>query len=285
MRNTLTFILTLLTINVFGQKNPTEEAQPIVAEGKLLYKSEMASWYGTDVFLENYKDRENIGGYFSYSENDTAKCVFFSKSENPMVIGTISFDSSYDVTKAKTDLTERVFTEAENDLYQIRKIALTELQTNGDGLFKFYENTNPNVIPLIYGEEKKVYILTGPQQNGVVIFGNDYLLAFDKNNKLVSQRQLHKNIISIEYGNVKEDMEVEGAMHSHLPETGDFITATDICTLMLYEKYAKWKTHNVVSKKYLNIWNCETDQLTVISMNAVEKINKDQEKRKKKKNK
>jgi len=284
MSKTLIFILTLLSISVFGQKNPTEEAQPIVAEGKLLYKSEMASWYGTDVFLERYKERENIGGYFSYSKNDTSKCVFFSRSENPIVIGTISFDSSYAVAKAKVDLTERLFTQVENDLYQIRKIALTELQTNVDGLFKFYENTNPNIIPLINGKEKKVFILTGPQQNGVVIFGNDYLLTFDKNNKLVSKRQLHKNIISIEYDNVKEDMKVEGAMHSHSQETGEFITATDICTLMLYSKFAKWKTHNVVSKKYLNIWNCETDQLTVVPMSTINNIEKDQEERKGKKN-
>jgi hypothetical protein len=54
---------------------------------------------------------------------------------------------------------------------------------------------------------------------------------------------------------------------------------------MLYEKYAEWKTHNVVSEKYLNIWNCETDQLTVISMKALDNIEKDQEKRDKKKNK
>ena len=74
-------------------------------------------------------------------------------------------------------------------------------------------------------------------------------------------------------------------MHTHLPETGDFITATDICTLMLYEKFAKWKSHNVISKKYLNIWNCETDQLTVIPMDTIEKINKDQDKRNKKKKK
>lgn len=285
MNKILTIIFTLITLSVFGQKNPTEEAQPIVAEGKLLYKSEIASWYGTDLFLENYKDRENIGGYFSYTDKDIAKCVFFSKAENPEVIGTISFDSTYNVKTAKTDLTEREFTQTENDLFQIRKIALEELNTNADGLFKFYKNTNPNIIPLINGQEKKVYILTGPQQSGVVIFGNDYLLTFDSNNKLLTKKQLHKNIISIEYGNVEEGMEVEGAMHSHLPETGDFITATDICTLMLYEKFAKWKTHNVMSKKYLNIWNCETNQLTVISMDAVEKIKKDQEKRKKKKNK
>lgn len=283
MKKSLTIILTLLTVFAFGQKNPTEEAQPIVAEGKLLYKSEMASWYGTDLFLENYKDRENIGGYFSYSENDTAKCVFFSKADKPKVIGTISFDSTYEITKAKTDLTERDFTNTERDLYQIRNIALTELQTNEDGFFEFYQNTNPNIIPLINGKEKKVYILTGPQQSGVVIFGNDYLLTFDKNNKLETKKQLHKNIIPIEYGNVEEGQEIEGAMHSHLPETGEFITATDICTLMLYSKFAKWKTHNVVSKKYLNIWNCETNTLTVIPMDTIEKINKDQEKRNSKK--
>ena len=285
MNKTLTIILTLITLSVFGQKNPTEEAQPIVDEGKSLYKSEMASWYGTDLFLENYKDRENIGGYFSYTDNDIAKCIFFSKAENPKVIGTISFDSTYNLKTAITDLTERDFTQIENDLLQIRLIALEELNTNSDGLFKFYENTNPNIIPLINGQEKKVYILTGPQQSGVVIFGNDYLLTFDKNNKLSTKKQLHKNIIPIEYGNTEDGKEVVGAMHSHLPETGDFITATDICTLMLYEKFAKWETYNVVSEKYLNIWNCETDQLTVISMDAVEKINKDQEKRKKKKNK
>jgi hypothetical protein len=282
MNQTLTIILTLITISVFGQKSPTEEVRPIVAEGKLLYKSEMASWYGTDLFLESYKNRENIGGYFSYTENDISKCIFFSKSDNPRVIGAISFDSTYDVKTAKTDLSERDFTTRENDIYVIRKKALSEI--NSDTLFKTYNNTNLNLIPLIYGNEKKVYVLTGPQKTGVVIFGNDYLLTFDRDNKLLLKKQLHKNIIPIYYGGKEEEgKKMEGAMHSHLPETGDFITATDICTLMLYEKFAKWKTHNVISKKYLNIWNCETDQLIVIPKPVFEKISKDQEEKNKKK--
>jgi hypothetical protein len=284
MNKLLTFILTFLTVSAFGQKDPTEEAQPIVAEGKLLYKSEMASWYGTDLFLENYKIRDNIGGYFSYTDKAISKCIFFSKSDNPKVIGTISFDSTYNTKTAKMDFAEREFTTYENNIYAIRKIALSEV--NSDTLFKTYNNTNLNFIPLINGNEKKVYILTGPKQNGVVIFGNDYLLTFDKNNKLTLKKQLHKNIIPIYFGGKEEDgKQIEGAMHSHLPETGDFITATDICTLMLYEKIAKWKTHNVVSKKYLNIWNCETDQLTIIKMDVLDKISQDQEKRNKKKHK
>lgn len=283
MTKILTIFLTLAALSVFGQKNPTEEAQPIVAEGILLYKSEMASWYGTDLFLEKFSDREKIGGYFSYTDNDIAKCIFFSKAETPKVIGTISFDITYNVKTAKIDLKERDFTTNENDLYLIRKITLEELNSNTDEFFKFYQNTNPNIIPLINKEEKKVYILTGPTQNGIVIFGNDYLLTFSKDNKLKSKKQLHKNMIPIEYGSHEEDQEVVGAMHSHLPETGDFITATDICTLMLYAKFANWKTHNVVSQKYLNVWNCETNQLTVLPVNMIEKINKDQEKRNKKK--
>ena len=284
MNKALIFILTLVSLSVLGQDNPTEQAQPIVAEGKLLYKSEMASWYGTDLFLEIYKDRENIGGYFSYTDDEVSKCIFFSKADQPKVIGTISFDNTFEVKSAKTDLTERDFTTNENDLYTIRKIALAEIMS--DTLFKTYKNTNLNLIPLINGNEKKVYVLTGPQQNGVVIIGNDYLLTFDTNNNLTLKKQLHKNIIPIYFGGKEEDgKQIEGAMHTHLPETGDFITATDICTLMLYGKIAKWKTHNVISKNYLNIWNCQTDQLIVISMEAVEKINKDPEKRNKKKNK
>lgn len=139
---------------------------------------------------------------------------------------------------------------------------------------------NFNLIPLINGKEKKVYILSGPQKDGIIIFGNDYLLTFDKSNKLTLKKRLHKNMLQFQYGGKEENGEkVEGAMHSHLPETGDFITATDICTLMLYEKFAKWKTHNVVSEKYLNIWNCETDQLIVLPMETVDKINKDQKER------
>jgi hypothetical protein len=33
-------------------------AQEITDEGIQLYRNEMASWYGTDVFVENYKQRK-----------------------------------------------------------------------------------------------------------------------------------------------------------------------------------------------------------------------------------
>jgi len=266
-----------------SQKTPTEQAQPIVEEGKLLYRSEMASWYGTDLFLAKYSQRENIGGYFSYTHDDVSKCIFFSKSATPKVIGTIVFDKTYDTATAEIILTERAFSPVENELYIIRKKALEEINADRS-LFKTFENTNLNLIPLINGNQKKVYVLTGPQQSGVVIFGNDYLLTFDENNALLLKKQLHKNIIPMYYGEQqKEGQTIEGGFHNHSQETGDFITATDICTLMLYAKFAKWKSYNVVSQNYVSLWNCETNELLVMTNKALERIEKHQQKKKKEK--
>lgn len=275
MKKIFPFLLLLFCFKLIAQ-NTDKLTKPIIEEGKRLYKSEMSSWHGTDLFLAKYENRENIGGYFSYSQNNENINVFFSKTENPKIIGTIKFDDTFDLNKANVNLTERDFTEEEYEIYILRKNALTFIQN--DTIFKTYNNTNYNLVPLIDKKENKVYVLTGPSVNGVVIFGNDYLLTFDKKHQLKSAKALHKNIIPIEF---KKEDNVEISMHSHLPETGDFITATDICTLMLYGKATGWKQHNVVSQKYLSIWNINTNNLFVMTMDAVKKINEDQEKRNK----
>ncbi|WP_207424913.1 hypothetical protein [Desertivirga brevis] len=267
----LILLLTFLTTLAYssGQTKVQKETSKILEEGKMLYKSEMASWYGTDLFLEKFSDqRANIGGYLSYTEKDISKCVFFSKSKSPKIIGTVSFDSTYNVKTAKAEGLEREFTETELALYSIRKKALSIINT--DTLFKQYQNTNLNLIPIISNKERKVYVLTGPKNNGVVIIGNDYLLKFDKQNNIIEKKQLHKNIIPINYGKGNE----VAAVHSHLPETGDFITPTDICTLMLYEKFAKWKQHYVISKNYVSIWDCEKDILAIMTRAAWNNMNK-----------
>ncbi|MFZ1371512.1 MAG: hypothetical protein WAR78_14080 [Ferruginibacter sp.] len=283
MKKIYTFFFLLLNIQVFSQLTPTEMVKPIVDEGKRLYRSEMASWYGTDVFLEVYKDQSNIGGYFSYEDAGNYKCIFFSKKTEPAVIGTISFDSTYNVKTAKADLTERSFTTLENEYYQIRQKAFQII--NEDTLFKHYKNTSLNIIPMISEGKKKVYALTGPKVSDVVVFGNDYLLTFNNDLELLEKKTLHRNIIPINYGKENESAQNEGkttfgTMHSHLPETGDFITATDICTLMLYAKFTGWKQHNVVSAKYLNVWDCLSGHLTVIPLESINKNEKDQKRKK-----
>jgi len=133
MKKQIILIVALLvSLNAFSQNKLAKKYSPIVKEGKLLYKSEMASWYGTDLFLEQYKNKANIGGYFSYVEDERSICVFFSKESNdePMVIGTITFDKTYNPKTAKTDLSERKFTNTEKSLYTIRNLALEEINSD-----------------------------------------------------------------------------------------------------------------------------------------------------------
>lgn len=271
MRKIIVTFLCLFYCYSFSQKIDLEKIQDsIMSEALKLYQSEMASWYGTDIFLENYKERENIGGYFSYPRNTNETiCVFFDKNEIPNVIGSIAFDSTFNVNTAILDVRTRNLTTKENDIFQIRKNALFEIQK--DTLFKRYNNTNFNIIPLIENDSKKVYILTGPKVSGVMILGNDYLLTYNNDNELVSKKSLHKNIIPLYYEG-EDGKEQESSIHNHLEETGEFITATDICTLMLYGKYTSWRSHIVVSKDYMSIWNIKTNSFQIIENESVKKI-------------
>ncbi|MFT3823501.1 MAG: hypothetical protein QM731_06250 [Chitinophagaceae bacterium] len=268
----LSFILPACIVAVAQEDAQQKIKDSILNEGKMLYKSEMASWYGTDIFLEKIKGKEiSSGGYFSYSDQQGNKCIFFSKSDTPVVLATILFDDSYDVKKARYDDQSRSFTSYEAAIYAIRKQAFDAI--NSDTLFKVYNNTSLNLIPIINGNDKKVYVLTGPKVNGVVVFGNDYLLTFDANNQLTGKKRLHKNIIPVNYSKEKE--QVFGTMHSHLPETGDYITATDICTLMLYGKFAGWQQHIVISANYVSIWNCSSNQLATVPREVWDKQKQD----------
>ena len=238
-------------------------------EGKLLYRLELAAWHGSDIFRNSFQENERIGGYFSYLDKDTPKCLFFSKGNNPRVLGVVSFGDISIVETATIDFKERDFRDFEKDLYSIRIKALTEVQQ--DTLFKTFSNSNLNLIPLLNKDGGKVYVLTGPKNKGVVLFGNDYLLTFDREDNLIGKKQIRQNLIPIYFGE-SEGKEVVATVHSHAPETDDFITPTDICTLMLYAKFAEWKRHFVISENYVSIWDVETETLKIITREDFEKM-------------
>lgn len=251
--------LLLAFFSSYGQNEALNKtASSIVAEAKILYKSEMASWLGTDLFLENYRDKERIGGYFSYPDHDTVKNIFFSKEIQPKVIGTICFDSSLTVQSAKVYLNERQMTPTEEDYFVIRSRALLAIKE--DSFFNRYEKTNFNIVPLITDGEKKVYVLTGPEEKGVMIFGNDYLLKFDNDNKLTNREKLHNSLLKFEF-----NKDAVAGYHSHVAGFSDYITPTDLCTLMLYGRYTQLGTYCVISKKYFSVWDCKKKELLLLT--------------------
>ncbi len=247
-----------------------KERDKILTEAYLLYNSEKASWNGTDIFLEKFPEkRDIIGGYFSYTEKEGHNCIFYDKLETPNIIAKITFNNEFEIENAKIDTIQRKLNKQEMDLYTIKQLALNEVNT--DTIFKTYNNTNLNVIPIITEKEKKVFILTGPQITGVAVFGNDYLLTFDTDNKLLEKKPIHKNIIPIDYNEKTKDAVT---MHSHLESTGDFITSTDVCTLLLYKDYVNWRQHIVTSKNNVSLWSFENDNLLILTKEAWNKIYK-----------
>ncbi len=255
----------------------SQSQDEILAEGWLMYHSERASWLGTDIFMEKFPEkRDKIGGYLSYTEGQNHRCIFFDKQDDPEVLAAITFDESFVVEVADINTDPRKLNEQERELNAMRTKALEETYKDTE-LFKRYENTSYNYVPLIIKGKKKVYILTGPSNTGVVIFGNDYLITFDKKNTIISKKQLHNNIIPIEYG----EGNIISTIHSHKDETGDLITATDICTLLLYGPYASWQSHYVISDKNVSIWNCQKEELVVMTRKAWDRINEHQQKEEK----
>lgn len=260
-----------LCILVFPEVHAYAQSQAeILQEGTQLYKSEMASWVGTDLFLEKYSDRkENAGGYFSYVSGNKAICVFFSKDATPKAIGTFTFDSTYNAQTAIVDGQERALTKHEQDLVTIRRTAIQEYTS--DTLFHSYKNMSPNFIPVSDKQGKRVYVLTAPQEQGVVVFGNDYLLTFDNNNTLKQKRPLHQNLIPIKYDQ-QDGKLILATVHTHLPETGDLITATDVCTLLLYAPHITWGQHYVMGSKHVSIWDCKDKDLIIMTREAWDKV-------------
>jgi hypothetical protein len=258
--------LFVFSIHTSAQDDIEKQRKAVVEEAKRLYTSEMASWYGASVLLDNITDRLRIGGYFSYEENGEGKCIFLSNDDQPTVIGSITFDSTFNLKTAVTDSFERKLTTREMDIYIMRKKVFEEL--NKDSVFKEDESIHTSLVPFINENEKKIYALTGSQKTDVIIFGDDYLVTFDEKNNVVGKKKLHKNSISMSYKERSDSTDEIVTMHSHLEETEEFITVTDVCTLLLHEKFTNWNGHNVIGKDHIFVWNCEKDELMIIPRNG-----------------
>lgn len=275
MRHLVTILLLLITLPAIAKKKYSEKelakiAKEIQKEGLLLYRYEAASWYGTDIFMNEFPgDKDKIGGYFSYDDGEQTKCVFISKADVPDVIGTITFDSAFTAHDGKIDLSVRHLTEREKELLLLRQ--KTSLAMQADTVFRYYKETSFNVVPVIEGGRKDVYVMTGTNRPGTLLMGNDYLIHFDKENNVKEVQPLHKSIIAIPYG--QDAPGKMGSIHTHLPEFSPFMTATDICIAKLYEPITGWKNFTTVSGDYTSIWNGET--LMILPSNQVKDIVKD----------
>lgn len=267
----ITFTLLLLfSLYTYAQEYDSDK---ILAEGKLLYRLEKGAWLGTDDFLRSFPGkRDSLGGYLSYETKEgDINTIFYSRNNPDRIFARYN---SGNIPQNKIILTDTICeaSEIEKDLIAIRNDAFSQMMKNEDEFFKFYENTAPNLIPLITADEKKVYILTGPQKSGVVLIGNDYLLTYDKDNNLINKERIHNSLVDLPATSGDKDKPTVITMHSHV--MSEVIDPTDICTLLLYREYVEWNQHIVVGKNYISIFDMGNETLNIMTFDEWEEIHK-----------
>jgi len=271
MKKLLTLItLFILAQNATAQKHTLKQiTDSIKAEGEMLYRSEWASGNSTHIFASGFRDRKLLsGGYFSYEGKKEITTIFFSKNEDPVVIATVKFDHGLDSSQYRIDTTTRKFTELEKDFYTIRSKAVQAVLS--DTLFKFYQYTSLNLVPIINGT-KRVYVITAQTSPNEVLLGNDYLINFDKDNNIIKKTKLHNNLIPLGTGG--QDA-IKASSHQHLGETSPFITATDICAFKLWKGKTTWVMGFVVSAGYVSAWHFNDEFLEILTQEEWRKIMK-----------
>ncbi|WP_295666412.1 hypothetical protein, partial [uncultured Mucilaginibacter sp.] len=206
------------------------------------------------------------GGYFSYENNKEMTTIFFSKNDDPVVLATVKFDHGLDSSKYSIDTTTRKFTENEREFYTIRTKAAQAVST--DTLFKFYQNTSLNLVPIIKNGAKRVYVITAQTAPNEVLLGNDYLINFDKDNTIIKKTKLHNNLIPLGTGGIDP---IKASSHQHLGETSPFITATDICAFKLWKEKTTWVISFVVSAGYVSVWYFDDESLEILTQDDWQK--------------
>lgn len=265
--------LLILLFFTSTQIKADDKADQILEEGKLLYRLEKASWNATDDFLMRSSHLlDQVGGYLSYeSKESKVVTIFFSRSKPYEIMHRYTFDSLPAMFPIEIDSLDKSPNELELDLITIRQDAMSRLQTNSDGFFSFYENSSLNPIPIIDGKTRRVFIIAGASVPNLVLLGNDYLLEYNKKNQLKEKNKIHNSLIQFPYSGEGGNT-LTSTMHSHV--LSDYISSTDICTLLLYREYVEWKQHTVISKKYVSILDMDKETLAILTREAWDRISR-----------
>ncbi|MCB2410889.1 hypothetical protein [Hymenobacter lucidus] len=277
MKHVFGIALGILLPHLPGAPKPDLRAveQEILQEGLTLYQSERASWVATDLLLAQKPDMSGMGGYLSYIEGDSVRTVFFQKpSQAGPLYARFIFSFAKNTIEPQSGhlLAGRPATATEQKLYTVRQHVNEELYEHKvqGSAYGFPQNTRPNIALVERRGHLRAYVLTGPQEGRVLPIGNDFMMEIGPDLQVRSVERLHRSYLALE---LPEGQTVESSIHSHLP-AHPYITATDICAMLLYQQIFPAPQHTVISPDYVSLFNAPQQQLTIITRKAFEKIAK-----------
>lgn len=87
----------------------------------------------------------------------------------------------------------------------------------------------------------------------------------DRKNNFKDKSEIHNSMLQFFYKSENGENEITSSYHSHA--LSEYISSTDICTLLLYREFVEWKQHLVISEKEVSIFNLE--QETLVTMKRI----------------
>jgi hypothetical protein len=254
-------IVALATIIVLKGFAQTDNNKEIVEEGTKLFKISIASKYATEMAKAKFPLLlTHSASKAAYLANDKVVCVFFGGNKEEVTLS-ILFDNTMKIETARADTKPRAITAEEKDLLQITHASEAEIKGQ---FYKKYSNAHFTLLPIMDAKGKRVYVITSSEKQGVITFGNDYLITFSQDNNLISRKAIHKNLMWTETHPKEPGKSTIEAWHTHSAETGSLLTPTDVYCLLTNEKLTKWKKYSTISESFVSVWNCELDKLEVI---------------------
>lgn len=205
----------------------------ILREGNLLYRLEKAAWISTDQAMEVPSVRNSFGGFLTYLRQDTVVAIIYDRMDFTKVIFELLFTDPANEPVAKS-LSKRTVTEYEKELILARDNIINGIIDNEYDV-REPEGFSLNFVILPFEQGYKLYILTGTSQHNIIPFGNDYIFFANAEGEITRWRKFHSRLIP--QSTVGPGGEpITTMMHSHL-RSEPYISATDICTFMLYGGY------------------------------------------------
>jgi len=234
-----------------------EKLDSILLEGNLLYRYERAAWISTDMVREKKNIKKDFFNYLVYNENDTVRAIMLNKKSE--CIYELRFVFQFDNPISDLVLT-RALNIKEQKLISVKSTIINNIveQKIPAGSPEGY---SLNMILMPKEDGYKFYIITGANKSGVIPFGNDFLFLTDDSGNIKSWKRFHSRLIAMDAKGPDGEI-VRETIHSHL-RIEPFISATDICTFMLYGKLCEQNSFQVYSPELGKYFRYRLDRNTI----------------------
>jgi hypothetical protein len=254
------FFLSLIIFNCAHAQDEFEtEKKKILEEGFLLFKLRKAETNSIEK-LGRPKSYEECVTYFN---KDSLVTVFYKKKASELIYDiyqTVIHDTTIELKFILSRVTNRMPTQEELELITLK-------EENKQSMYPLdFSPQNIGRYVVLYKKEDYylIYCMKFDLNDNVLPLGGDYCFKKKYSDKYYSLPDLfHKNYIPIDMTTAPKDSAV-ASMHNHLGSTSNYITPTDICTLLLYKDKNPFKEHYVISNRHISKFNTQDRSLIIM---------------------